>query len=268
MLTRQQALDETEYRNCLADPQAYYVEFSTTEDCEELRPSLEWYLPREPLDLDDEVEGRGRLVLVLLVGMGIVVGATFVGAAWASGSLSNLLLLEPRRLRIWSAKAAAVVLGTTLAAAVVLVGFWAALGAVASARDLPVSGETWTLVAETGGRGLALVAAATLGGYALTMALRHTVATLGLLFGYAVVGEGLAASLPFEKMSQWSISNNVLAWLHDGFAVYDRSLCADVTGPCSSTYVISLGHAALYLGALLLLAVAASLLAFTRRDIP
>jgi hypothetical protein len=268
MMTRQQELGDTEYRTCLEDPQAYYVEFSTTEDCEELRPSLEWYLPRPPLDLDDEVQGRGRLLLVLLTGMGIVVGATFVGAAWASGSLSNQLLFEPRRLRLWTAKAVAVVLGATVAAAVVLVGFWAALGAVASARDLPVSGETWTVVAQTAGRGLALVAAATLGGFALTMALRHTVATLGLLFGYAVVGEGLAASLPFDKMSQWSISNNVMAWLHDGFEVYDRTLCADVTGACSATYVLTIQHAAVYLGVLLVLAIAVSLLAFTRRDIP
>ncbi len=268
MLVRQQAVDETEYRDCVQDPPAYNATFDTIEDCQELRPSLEWYLPRAALDLEHEVDDRGRLLLVLLAGMGVVVGATFVGAAWASRSLSNQLLFEPRRLRLWSAKAVAVVLGTTAASAVIVVGFWAALGAVASARDVPVTRETWTLVAETAGRGLGLVAAATLGGFALTMALRHTVATLGLLFGYAVVGEGLAASLPFEKMSQWSISNNVLAWLHDGFAVNDRSLCADVTGPCSSTYVLSFQHAAVYLGGLLLLAVVASLLTFRRRDVP
>jgi ABC-2 type transport system permease protein len=268
IMERQQELDEDEYQDCLEDPQAYHFGFTSVEDCEELRPNLEWYLPRPPLALDDEVEDRGRLLLILLTGMGIVVGATFVGAAWASGSLSNQLLFEPRRLRLWSAKAVAVVLGTTGAAAVVLTGFWAALGAVAAARDVSVSAQTWAVVLGTAGRGLALVAAATLGAFALTMALRHTVATLGLLFGYAVVGEGLAASLPFDRMSQWSISNNVLAWLHDGTEVYDRSLCADVAGPCSATYVLPLSQSAIYLGVLLALAVVASLLTFTRRDVP
>jgi hypothetical protein len=89
------------------------------------------------------------------------------------------------------------------------------------------------------------------------MLLRHTVGTLGLLFGYAVVGEGLAAALPFERMSQWSMTTNVRAWLHDGARVYD-----------DGWYTLSLEHAAAYLGVLLLLAVVASVVAFRRRDVP
>lgn len=267
MLNRQQQLNESEYQTCLEDPQDYYGDLAGPADCEDLRPSLEWFLPRQALSLEREVEGRGRLLLILLAGVGILVGSTFVGADWASGSLSNQLLFEPRRLRLWTAKAVAVVLGTSLFAALVVAGFWAGLAAVSATRDLSVSPDTWALVARTAGRGVALVAATTLGGFALTAALRHTVGTLGLLFAYAVVGEGLAASLPFSKMSQWSLSNNTLAWLHDGLEVYDRSLCTDVIGTCSSTYVLPLWHSTAYLGALLVLAVVVSVLTFRRRDI-
>ena len=267
MLSRQSQLNDAEYRRCRKDPEDYYGNLAGTSDCEELRPSLQWYLPRPVLSIGDEVRDRGRLLLVLLAGVGILVGATFVGADWASGSLSNQLLFEPRRLRLWLAKAVAVVVGVTAFAAVVLLGFWGALAAVSAARDVSVADETWRVVAGTAGRGLTLVAATGLGGFALTVALRHTVGTLGLLFGYAVVGEGLAASLPFAKMSQWSISNNLLAVVHDGVQVYDRSLCADTTGSCSSTYVLPLWHGAAYLGALLVVAVVVSVVTFRRRDI-
>ena len=268
MLTRQQQLNEDVYAECVKDPEAYFGDLVGTDDCESLRPALEWYLPRPELDIADEVGNQGRVVVVLLVGMAVLVGAFFAGRDWTTGSMSTQLLHEPRRLRLWLTNALAVVLGTTAAAAVLLVVFWGVLAVVAGTRDLSTPTDSWQLVAQTSGRALALVAAVSLGSYALTMALRHTVATLGLLFAYAVVGEGLAASLPFEKMSQWSVSHNVLAWVHDGVEVHDRSLCADVTGACSPTYQLDLQHSATYLGALLVLAVVGSVLTFRRRDLP
>ncbi|MET0861469.1 MAG: hypothetical protein ABW091_10625, partial [Microbacterium sp.] len=120
----------------------------------------------------------------------------------------------------------------------------------------------------TSGRALGLVAGVTLGGFALTMLLRHTVGTLGLLFGYAVVGEGLAAALPVDKMSQWSMASNVMAWLHDGQEIYDESICGGSQGACSPYYTLHLTHAAGYLGVLLLLAVVVSVFFFRRRDVP
>jgi ABC-2 type transport system permease protein len=158
--------------------------------------------------------------------------------------------------------------GAVVSAATMLALFWGSLALFAHARGIGPTSDAWRLVGETSGRGLALVAAVALGGFALTMGLRHTVATLGLLFGYAVVGEALAASLPFEKMSQWSLANNLLAWVHDGFEVRDGSLCAGTVGACSPFYTLTLNHAALYLGGLLLLAVVISLVTFRRRDLP
>ena len=267
MMLRQDALNEADYQRCLEDPEEYFDTDATTDSCNSLRPELEWVLPRPELDLAAEVSGRGRVLLVLLAGMAVLVGAFFAGRDWTTGSMTTQLLHEPRRTKVWLTKAVAVMVGAVVSAAVMLVVFWGTLALFAAVRDLGPTDEAWRLVAETSGRGLALVAAVALGGYALTMGLRHTVATLGLLFGYAVVGEALAASLPFERMSQWSLANNVLAWVHDGFEVRDGSLCAGTVGACSPFYTLTLHHAAAYLGALLLIAVVVSLVTFRRRDV-
>ena len=270
MMQRQEQLNEADYQECVKDPEGYFdsVDGSSTESCETLRPALAWLLPRPELDLAAEVSGRGRVLLVLLAGMAVLVGAFFAGRDWTTGSMATQLLHEPRRIKVWLTKAVAVMVGAVVSAAVMLALFWGSLAIFAAARGTGPTGDAWQLVAETSGRGLALVAAVGLGGFALTMGLRHTVATLGLLFGYAVVGEALAASLPFEKMSQWSLANNVLAWVHDGFEVRDGSLCAGAVEACSPLYTLTLVHAAAYLGALLLLAVVVSLVTFRRRDLP
>ncbi len=264
-LAQQRAAGEAEHEACLDDPTGYYGPGSTAADCEASLPRLEWFLTRPELDLGSEVPGRGRTLLALLALTGVLIGATFAGADWSSGSLANQLLFVPGRLRVWLAKATAVVLGTTLAAAVLVAAFWGSLQAVASARGLGASADTWRQVVSSSGRGLGLVAAVTLGGFALTMLLRSTVATLGLLLGGLVAGEGLTSGLPFERMSQWSPAQNVGAWLSGGLQVFDGTTCAPQGEGC--VYTLTLTHAVTYLGVLLVVAVLASLVTFRRRDV-
>ncbi|MDX6327286.1 MAG: hypothetical protein QOK15_3640 [Nocardioidaceae bacterium] len=254
-----------EYRTCLADPEQYLGSGATAAGCESTRPDLSWFLPRAQLHLADEIGGRGQTLIALLAVIGAVVGATFCGADWSSGSLGNQLLFVPRRGAVWLAKAVAVVVGMTAVAAVLVGGFWAALQGVAASRGLATSAGTWREIEASSGRGLAMVAAATLGSFALTMLLRSTVATLGLLLGGVVLGEGLAAGLPFDRMTQWSPSQNVAAWLSNGIQVYDDSTCRGPGASC--LYTLPLVHAAVYLGVLLLLAVVVSMVSFRRRDI-
>jgi ABC-2 type transport system permease protein len=268
LLAENRDAGEADLEACLAAPEEYLGPGATAAACETIRPQLDWFLPRDALSIEQELEDRGTVFLMLLAAVGILVGSTFAGADWASGSMSTQLLFVPRRLRVWAAKAVAVVVATAAATALLLAASWGALALVAAGRGITTPDETWLDVVRTSGRGVALVAAVTLGGFALTMLLRHTVGTLGLLFGYAVVGEGLAASLPFERMTQWSMANNVLAWLHDGTRVHDDSACDVGAAGCSGWYTLSLGHAAAYLGGLLLLAVVVSLVAFRRRDVP
>ena len=50
----------------------------------------------------------------------VIAGCTFVGADWASGSMTNQLLFVPRRTRVWLAKAAAVTIWSGAFALVVI----------------------------------------------------------------------------------------------------------------------------------------------------
>jgi ABC-2 type transport system permease protein len=264
LLTREQLLGEQEREACL---EAAEPDSPGSTACAQPEPRLAWFLPREPLNIAGELGGRGQVLVFALVGAAVLVGATFTGPDWSSGSMGNQLLQVPRRITVWLAKAAAVVVATTAAAAVLLALFWGSLAVVAAARDIAPDAADWEAVLEASGRGLLLVAAVALGSYAVTMLLRHTVGTIGLLFGYAVIGEGLAASLPFERMSQWSLARNVQAFVRDGIELGDRSLCGLGERGCVPRYELTAGHAAAYLGALLLLAVLVSVIAFARRDV-
>jgi hypothetical protein len=108
-----------------------------------------------------------------------------------------------------------------------------------------------------------------LGGYALTMLLRHTVGTLAVMFAYAAGGETLIATLPIDGIKRFSLSNNVFAWLRDGYSYFDERLtCPPGGGECNQTVLVSLAHGATFLSVLLVLALVVSLALFRRRDIP
>jgi hypothetical protein len=255
---------------CREDPASFLGSDAVADDCDQvLTPKPEDFLPRATLDLGKVVENRGIAVILLVTALLIIAGATFAGGDWATGSISNQLLFRPRRPEVWLAKAGAVLVSGLVVAAVLVGGFWLALSLVADSRGITTPGEVMHDIRWTAGRGVLLAGAGALGGYALTMLLRSTVGTLALLFAYAVVGEALVATLPVERASRWSLSNNVFAWIEDGTTVFDPDLvCPPGRGGCIQSYVLGIGHSVGYLGVLLVLAVVVSLLAFRRRDVP
>lgn len=259
-----------EIRRCEKQPQRYGGPGTTAADCTAMiTPSAENYLWRSPLSLEQEVDNSGPAIAVLVAALMVVAGTTFAGADWASGSMSNQLLFEPRRSRVWLAKGGAIFLGAAVAAAVIMAAFWTALYLVAQSRDIVTGATVQESIRALTGRAALLAGFGALGGYALTMLLRHTVGTLGLLFAYVAGGETLIALLPIEGIGRWSLGNNVLAWLNDGYEYWDNSLSCPGGGyECEKTVVLSLHEAAAYLGPLLLVALLASVWMFRRRDIP
>jgi len=259
---------QRDYQRCLEDPEALMGEGATEAVCEEMLPQLEWYLFRPQLDLGEQVDQTGLAVLLLLAGVAIVVGATFAGADWATGSMGNQLLFEPRRAKVWLAKAAALALAMAVFSALVVGAFWAVLMVTAEARDIATPAEVTRDIWHTAGRGVVLTAGAGLGSFALTMLFRHTVGTLSLLLGYAVAGEALAASLPIRKVSQWTLSANTRAWISHDAEVFDETVCRGLRDGCEPFYLLTFGHAAWVLGLMLLLVTVLSVLVFRRRDVP
>jgi len=255
---------------CHHDPQAFFGPGGRAEACDQqLMPRTEDYLDRVPLHVGDVRNGRGLALMLLLAAFALIAGTTFAGADWANGSMSTQLLFVPQRTKVWLAKAAAITLGTALVAAVLLGAFWTTISLVSFDRGAPIGQAVAVEVRWQVLRAVVLAAGAGLGGYALTMALRHTVAAVGVLFAYAVGGEALVSVIPLHRVGAWSLGNNVMAWLRNGTRVFDdRLACAPSLSVCDRHYVVSVGHGAAYLTVLLAVTLLVSWLTFRHRDTP
>lgn len=249
---------------CLKSPSDYLGTGATQQECrDQLTAAGTSYLPRHELDLDGTLKGNGLGLAVLVIGLIIIAASTFAGADWASGSIGNQLLFESRRDRVWSAKAVSVTVASGLAAVVVLGGFWLTMYLVAANRGVPhgsavVDDIGWHLV-----RAVAMAMGAGLGAFALTMLFRHSVATLSLLFAYAIGGELVVTLLPFDGIARWSLGNNVFGWLEPHLEILG---CSSLGSRCSQTHISHL-DSGIYLLVLLVLAVGGSWVAFRRQDV-
>jgi hypothetical protein len=200
-------------------------------------------------------------ILTLLL---LLAGTTFVGHDWNTGSMSNQLLFEPRRERVWAAKAIAVGLVAGVLAGAVLVLYWSGLWAVAAARDVPIADHAVEAAYKQASLGTVFVAGAALLGYALTMLLRTTVGSLGLLLatafaGIVVVWTGFGDA---ERFMPWG---NFAAYVVGSYTYY---------GPCTSYDCSSAGQtiqrsdSVVYFLIVLLVVAGPSLVSFRQRDLP
>jgi hypothetical protein len=239
---------------------------------------VSWYTGREELSLARErTGGSGMGIVAVLTAVLLVAATTFVGHDWNSGSMSNQLLFEPRRGRIWLAKALAVTLVSLVTAAVVSTAYWLGMWATMKARDLPVLDGSLTDSLAYGLRGAAFAAGAALGGYALTMLFRSTVATIGVLFVVSVAGGLLIALLGLSE--HWQPQKNVAAIVKDGTRYYvdppqscfngrpQRKAPAEGS-TCDPDRTLSAWDGVGYYGVPLLVVMGASVVSFRRRDVP
>ena len=153
--------------------------------------------------------------------------------------MSNQLLFEPRRLRVWLAKAAAVFVASLVVTAVVIAAWWAAVWLLAGARDVQASGHVWATIAASAARGSLLAAGAAVGGYALTMFFRSTVATLGVMFAVAVAGQAVFVAVLGNSAMRWVLPTNIAAYLFNGYDYYDGT---------SSQECVDMGNGAVQCG--------------------
>lgn len=271
---------EEQITECVKHPDQWGI---TTDDAaeverqcrEQAEPQLEWYLYEPQLDLASESDyGSGIAISLILAMVMMLLGTTFTGHDWASGSVSNQLLFEPRRSRVWAAKAVVVTGVGLLTAAAVLTTYWLALGAVAGARDRLGDGVLLDCL-QMGWRAAVVVGLAALLGFALTTLFRSTVATLGILFGIALAGGLLLGILGFE--GRWNPAYNVSAVIRDGQEYWVDVECTpeqieeqgeDFYGACGEERTITIAQGAGYLGTATFGTGLVSLLWFRRRDVP
>lgn len=261
---------------CEQRPRQFGLRKASADECADT--IVGWYTEREPLSLANErSSGTGLGVVTALMLLLLLAGTTFVGHDWHTGSMSNQLLFEPRRSRIWAAKALAVVLVSAVTAAVVSAAYWLTLWAVARARDLPASTTDLVDCLQLGLRGTLVAAGAALGGYVLTMLLRSTVATLGALFAVSVLGGLLIAVAGID--GRWQPQVNLEAVVLNGADYYVDvpESCyssprpqpqAEPAPECDQLRRVTGTEGAAYLGGLLVVIGVPSLLSFRRRDVP
>jgi ABC-2 type transport system permease protein len=162
---------------------------SVTQYCEENQPpGIGGFLLR---DLGAILQGIATFVILL----GVILGASLGGADWTNNTMQTLLTWEPRRVRVFLVRALVIAVCVFVVTVLLQVVFAGVDALVASTRGttafLPTS--FWRTVFLTIGRvslvttGLALVA------YAVAMIGRSTVASLGALFGYLILFEGVIA---------------------------------------------------------------------------
>lgn len=267
----QQMLDDCAKEPSLSGINAEPGSDDAEEQCiEQNEPQLDWFLENTQLDLAEQRDDGSGLAVALILGIGMMLlGTTFTGHDWSSGSVSNQLLFEPRRMRVWWAKAVVVTTVAFAASAVVMSAFWLAMNAVAASRDLPSGGGLLLDCLQMGWRAALVAALAGLLGFAFTMLFRSTVATLGILFGVALAGGVLLSVLGVSE--RWNPAVNVAAVITDNATYYVEVPCrGDVEQGsfCSEERRLSMAHGAGFLGTAVVAAGALSLLSFRRRDVP
>lgn len=263
---------QREIERCEKRPHRYGV--ADAAECSEMMgPQVEWYISRQELSLQGVLQGQGLAVVIFLTGLLMLAATTFVGADWNSGSMSNQLLFEPRRLRIWLAKAGAVMAVAVLTLGLVLTAFWGGTYVLARSRGIEPLARVMNDIQWTSLRALVLVAAATLGAYAVTMLFRSTVFTLGALFAVVIGSTVVLAALGVSE--QWMPHTNIAAVINDGARYYREvaEICYQGRRPpegvdCRQYATVSLGDGASYLGVALVAAVGLSAWSFRRRDVP
>ena len=177
-----------------------------------------------PATADDPRFHRNRLRGVLQGVSGALaviawgLGASLVGAEFASRGMTTLLTWETRRGRVFVAKAVAAVVALTVFALVVLVlvslAMWPALAL--HGGPLRPNDPSLTTIAGTIARGTALSALAAAMGFAIATIGRNTAAALGAGFAYIIVLENILGS-SIARWRRWLLLGNVIVFVsgHD-----------------------------------------------------
>ena len=239
--------------------------------CDEQVPTLEDMGLVLPV-ADTISEEIAKVSALLLAFLALLLGASFVGAEFSTGSMATWLTFAPRRLRVAVSKIVAAAVGGAAIAAVglVLANVGARMVAVVNRPGddltLPAAPALQEPLAVLGLRVLALAIGAGLVGAALGLVLRHTAAIIGAVLVFAVVVEGIFVQSFFQgRLQQWSVLHNIEAFIERGTTFYAESCTATQCeyGPQALTYT----HGWVLLLSVVALVVLAGTLSFRRRDV-
>jgi ABC-2 type transport system permease protein len=201
----------------------------------------------------------------------LFLGASFIGAEYSSGSLSNWLSFVPERGKVFASKLLALVLTAavvTWALSALSVGLSALVSSALGAKVTGI-GDLFEMV--TRGATIGVIGAVV--GFVLALVTRHTIAAAGTVLGYLLVSfvfsifTGSIQSL--QGVIRWLPQNNMLAILDNGYKyqTYVSKVTAQGTEQTSIEHTLSAAHGATYWAIAVVVLVGGALLVFRRRDV-
>jgi len=209
---------------------------------------------------------------IYLVALGtFMVAGSYIGAEYASGSISNWLTFIPQRGKVFFSKLVTI---AVFGAAVSLVGAAIALVvplALAAAYD--VKTEQVADLVGMGARGILVAVALGVLGFCIGLVSRHTAAAVGVLLGYLFVmfvRRGLLAEIEWaQRLHPWTPEGNIGAIVEKKYTyeVMVRTMTSDDGGYDFIAKTISRAHGLTFWGVVLLVVIAGALLIFRRRDV-
>lgn len=156
-------------------------------------------------DLDELVLGAAFIAVLI----GLVIGASMVGASWQTGTITTILTWEPRRMRWFLSRVVVVALGATLVATVLLTVLALALAGATALRGTTATSTPWladTVLVII--RVAAVCGAIAAIGAAVAMIGRHTAAALGAVFVYMAILESIVRGLR-PAMGRFLLGDNI-----------------------------------------------------------
>ena len=217
-------------------------------------------------DLPEILQGISTFVILL----GALLGASLGGADWTSDTMTTLLTWEPRRIRVILTRTLVVVLvafAITIALQVIFSAvFW--LGASTRGTTAFTSSGLWGDAGRTMLRTSGVATAFAVITLSIAMIGRSTVSSLGALFGYLILFEGVIAGF----------RPSIQGWLlvRAGIVVVSQTPILDYgsgsysySGPNYPEQIVlmSVARADAVLGAYVVALLVLALFVFRRRDV-
>ena len=192
--------------------------------------NYEWFMPAT-FEFRKDFPGMVTTFAALMAVIAFIIGASFVGAEWASGGMMNLLLWRPQRLRVLGTKLAALLVGLTALTVVVgaiWTGIFLAIANLRGSSESMTSGA-WQSMGLMELRALAIVVVAGALGFGLASIGRHTAMALGAAIGVIIVFQfGLGTVLALAKVKfveAYLVPIWAQAWMDKSVEVFDYESC-------------------------------------------
>jgi ABC-type transport system involved in multi-copper enzyme maturation permease subunit len=238
---------------------------------EDFKP--EYYMPSS-YDFKGNFVQMATLWAIIMAFVGLIIGASYVGVEWSSGSMMNLLTWQPARVKVLSTKLGMLVLVVAGWSALVFaawVGLQWLMGMYRGTTTGMTSG-TWQSFGLVGLRGLVLVGAGSLFGFVLASLGRRTAVAMGVLIALIVVTQFgltlvlLAARVPYPDL--YFVGNHMVAWMEGHAQVFDQTSCDYSMGACEPKHIdLTWQSSGAIFGAVLLLLTVAAMGQIKRRDV-